>query len=349
MSSLYNRARVSTATVGTGTMTLGAATSNAFFTFAEAGVPDGTVVSYVIEDGSNVELGIGTYTTSGTTLSRTTVTASKVLGVAGTSKLVLTGSAIVYIDALAADITVPPASATDNAVVRFDGTTGRAIQNTGLTIDDSDNLFGPSAVWFINAAGGGSLTSIGAPTIFGGGTASSFLVLESTFGTGTTDFIQLLTGSQVQAVKIDTNQNVMVGPGVADRRLHAEQDSATTNTVTYVERLTSTSTGTPANGIGVGQEFEVETSAGNNEIGATIEAYAWDTTAASEDFDVVFKTMSAGATATEKGRTGFMPVNMVQSDSLTLLSSYSMVVSTQYSIPTGLTLTMAANSVMRIL
>lgn len=104
MTTLYNRARVNTATAGTGTMTLGAATSNAFFTFAEAGVPDATVVSYVIEDGSDVEIGSGTYTVAGTTLSRTTVTASKIAGVAGTTKLTLSGSAIVYIDALARDI-----------------------------------------------------------------------------------------------------------------------------------------------------------------------------------------------------------------------------------------------------
>lgn len=33
-----------------------------------------------------------------------------------------------------------PASSTDNAIPRFDGTTGLAIQDSGCTIDDSDNL-----------------------------------------------------------------------------------------------------------------------------------------------------------------------------------------------------------------
>lgn len=33
-----------------------------------------------------------------------------------------------------------PASSTDNAVVRFDGTTGKLVQNSGVTIDDSNNL-----------------------------------------------------------------------------------------------------------------------------------------------------------------------------------------------------------------
>lgn len=87
-----------------------------------------------------------------------------------------------------------------------------------------------------------------------------------------------------------------------DRKFHVEQDSATTNTITYVARLTSTSTGTPANGIGVGVEFEVHTSPANNEIGATIEVAATDTTALSEDFDLIFKTMAAGSAALERVR-----------------------------------------------
>jgi hypothetical protein len=35
-----------------------------------------------------------------------------------------------------------PASATDNAIVRYDGTTGKLIQNSGVTIDDSNNVSG---------------------------------------------------------------------------------------------------------------------------------------------------------------------------------------------------------------
>lgn len=35
---------------------------------------------------------------------------------------------------------VGPASATDNAIVRFNGTTGKSVQNSGATIDDSGNI-----------------------------------------------------------------------------------------------------------------------------------------------------------------------------------------------------------------
>lgn len=72
---LYHLARVNSATAGTGTLTLGAAVAGCL-TFALAGVPDGAVVGYAIHDGSNTEVGRGTYTSTGTTLTRTTVLAS---------------------------------------------------------------------------------------------------------------------------------------------------------------------------------------------------------------------------------------------------------------------------------
>lgn len=114
--------------------------------------------------------------------------------------------------------------------------------------------------------------------------------------------IELLVGTT--AIATWSQSGVMVGPGLPDRQLHAEQESAATNTVTYLGRFTSTSSGTPANGIGVGLEFEVETAAGNNEIGATIEAVARDVTAASEDFDLVGKIMVGGAAPVERFRFG---------------------------------------------
>lgn len=48
-----------------------------------------------------------------------------------------------------------PASATDNAIARFNGTGGKTIQNSGLAIDDSDNVTGANSL---------TLTSISPPT-----------------------------------------------------------------------------------------------------------------------------------------------------------------------------------------
>jgi len=102
---LGNRVRVNTATIGTGSATLGAAYSAAFCTFAEAGITNAQVVRYVFEEGTDFEIGLGTYTASGTILSRDTVTLSKIGGVAGTSKMSLAGAATVRIDAANEDFT----------------------------------------------------------------------------------------------------------------------------------------------------------------------------------------------------------------------------------------------------
>lgn len=103
---LYDRAGVSTATVGAGTITLGPAIGNSYFTFANAGVQDQDVVRYVIDDGTDFEIGEGVYTAAGTTLTRATVIRSNIAGVQGTTKLNLSGSALVRIDGSRADLIV---------------------------------------------------------------------------------------------------------------------------------------------------------------------------------------------------------------------------------------------------
>lgn len=174
-------------------------------------------------------------------------------------------------------------------------TASTMIQNGGgitWTYNDGANTLTPA----VDHGGVGGLTDddhtqyaillgrAGGQVVYGGVAASENLRLDGT-SHATAGYVYTL------------NSNLGVGTATVDRRFHAEQDSAATNTVTYVGRFTSTSTGTPAAGIGVGIEFEVETAAGNNEIGATIEAVTTDVTSTSEDFDIVFKTMAAGGAA----------------------------------------------------
>ena len=78
---LADRVRETTTTAGTGTVTLAGAVVG-FQTFAAIG--DGNVTYYTIADqgGADWEVGIGTYTSSGTTLSRDTVLSSSNAGLA---------------------------------------------------------------------------------------------------------------------------------------------------------------------------------------------------------------------------------------------------------------------------
>jgi hypothetical protein len=68
---LADRVKETTTTTGTGTYTLAGAADSSFETFASIG--DGNTTYYACTDGTDFEVGIGTYTASGTTLARTTI------------------------------------------------------------------------------------------------------------------------------------------------------------------------------------------------------------------------------------------------------------------------------------
>lgn len=97
MVTLVNRAKVSTSTTGTGTITLGAA-ADGYQTFAAAGVTDGQTVRYVIEDAGGWEIGSGVFDATAGTMTRVVSESSN-----SDTALNLSGSATVFVSATADD------------------------------------------------------------------------------------------------------------------------------------------------------------------------------------------------------------------------------------------------------
>lgn len=99
MAKLYNLARMTVASTGTGTITLGSAVSGCL-SFADAGAINGDTVSYGIDDGAAAEVGRGVYTSSDTTLTRVPIVSTN-----SGSAIDMTSDAEVFITCLAEDFT----------------------------------------------------------------------------------------------------------------------------------------------------------------------------------------------------------------------------------------------------
>lgn len=162
---LKDRVKETTTTTGTGTVTLAGAVTG-FQSFSVIGNANTTYYVIAGQNTNEWEVGIGTYTASGTTLSRDTVLESSNSGSlvnfsAGVKDVFVTypaenavfasdnpGTSGQYLRSNGAGVAptwetlttgdvVGPASSTDNAIARFDGTTGKLIQNSAVTIDDT--------------------------------------------------------------------------------------------------------------------------------------------------------------------------------------------------------------------
>ena len=122
--SLGNRAKMSTSTTGTGTITLGSAVSG-FQTFEGAGITNGQTVRYAIEDGTAFEIGSGVYTSSGTTLTRSVTESSN-----SDSAITLTGNAQVFVTATVADLYINDGASTLTTTGVITGGTVEATSDT---------------------------------------------------------------------------------------------------------------------------------------------------------------------------------------------------------------------------
>lgn len=120
---LADRVKETTTTVGTGTVTLAGA-STGFQSFAAIGNGNTTYYTIAAQVGTEWEVGIGTYTSAGTTLTRTTVLSSSNAGAlvtfsAGTKDVFVTqpSERTVYVDTTNATSTVPISVASNGLFV----------------------------------------------------------------------------------------------------------------------------------------------------------------------------------------------------------------------------------------
>ncbi len=162
-----------------------------------------------------------------------------------------------------------PASSTDNAIARFDGTSGILIQDSSVLIDNSDNMTGVVAV-----TATGAITTTSAKTDY-----DKFLGIDSlilaTVGTFTItreskglvvsrksaaddtsvlmiDITEELRTTASKGLQLDT-MDVIFSNGTADLDAH----SATLSRITYADSTTEVVTDMPITGtLGVGQDAD---------------------------------------------------------------------------------------------
>lgn len=173
MAKLYNLARMSTATTGTGTITLGSAASG-YLTFALAGIANADVIDYAINDGANSEIGTGTYTTAGTTLTRTVTKSTN-----ANAAINLSGSAQVFI--------TPRAETLNDASLITTGTMTAARLGSGTT--DSSHYLRGDSTW-VTLAASATTDTTNASNISSGTMATARL------GSGTANSTTALFGDQ---------------------------------------------------------------------------------------------------------------------------------------------------------
>lgn len=184
---LYDRVQETTTTTGTGTLTLAGAVSG-FQSFAVVG--NGNTCYYAVVDGAAWEVGIGTYTSSGTTLARTTILANSN---GNTSAITLAaGSKPVFLTYPAGKSVNLDASGNVSALGTIASGTWQATA-VGLAYGGTGKATAPAAM--ANLMGFTTTATAAGTTVL----------------TNTSSYYQLFTGSTTQTITLPVTNTLQTG------------------------------------------------------------------------------------------------------------------------------------------
>jgi len=194
---LADRVQETTTTSGTGTVTLAGAVAG-YQSFGTA-IGNANTTYYTLVDGSNWEVGIGTYTSSGTTLSRDTVLASSA---GGTTKITLSGGTTTVF------VTYPAERAVGTDVTQT--LTNKTISGSSNTITNVDLTTGVTGTLPIANGGTGATTAPGANAKIQTFTTTVTSATTVTL-TNTSTYYQYFTGGTAQTVVMPVTSTLSLG------------------------------------------------------------------------------------------------------------------------------------------
>jgi hypothetical protein len=125
---------------------------------------------------------------------------------------------------------------------------------------------------------------------------ASFVVGNMKAGATATQTLEITSTGVVELVNAGTIDNSTNGIITVD------EPSSATNTVVDIFKISHSTSGTAANGIGTGLAFEGEDNGGAVQVGMTLDMVSTDVTAASEDYDFVLGLMDGGTASAERFR-----------------------------------------------
>ena len=225
---LADRVKETTATTGTATYTLLGAV-NGFETFASVG--DGNTTYYACVDGTDFEVGVGTYTASGTTLARTTILQSSnsdnaVSWSSGTKTIFCTQPAekAVFLDASGNIATFNGSNLTNVDATTLDGVdSGSFLRSDAFDVKTAGNLvFNDNVQLNIGTGSDLDFRHDGTDSFIehSSSDTSSLYIRNNNITTNTTDGIAIETydsGTLRHYVHITNNSGVSLGSFGADK------------------------------------------------------------------------------------------------------------------------------------